>query len=195
MKDLKKKNLIWKYEYNDIREQPIANDFDKLKISYNTKIKPKSFTKCYHKFGDKFDNEKHWDREVYRTLKNRNNHSEDALYKYNLERKEIENRMVKNNNIIEKLKRGLNMAELDMDELNTRNLIQKKKNKDIKIREKMKNENEKKHLKYNPQMIESNMNDNDENENDENDESEEELTFEQKMDLHNKYCKLLFKID
>ena len=32
------------------------------------------------------------------------------------------------------------------------------------------------------------MNDNDENENDEN---EEELTFEQKMDLHNKYCKLL----
>jgi len=36
------------------------------------------------------------------------------------------------------------------------------------------------------------MNDNDENENDEN---EEELTFEQKMDLHNKYCKLVFKID
>ena len=50
----------------------------------------------------------------------------------------------------------------------------------------------KKHLKYNPQIIESNMNDNDENENDEN---EEELTFEQKMDLHNKYCKLVFKID
>ena len=35
----------------------------------------------------------------------------------------------------------------------------------------------KKHLKYNPQIIESNMNDNVENENDEN---EEELTFEQK---------------
>ena len=39
------------------------------------------------------------------------------------------------------------------------------------------------------------MNDNDENEIDENDESEEELTFEQKMDLHNKYCRLIFKID
>ena len=54
----------------------------------------------------------------------------------------------------------------------------------------MKNE---KTFRYNPQIIESNMNDNDEN--DENDESEEELTFEQKMDLHNKYCKLVFKID
>ena len=98
--------------------------------------------------------------------------------------------MPKNKNVINKLKRGLNMVEPDMDELNIRNLIQKKKNKDIKIRAKMKNE--KKHLKYNPQIIESNMNDNDENENDEN---EEELTFEQKMDLHNKYCKLVFKID
>ena len=55
------------------------------------------------------------------------------------------------------------MVEPDMDELNMRNLIQKKKNKDIKIRAKMKNENEKKHLKYNPQKIESNMNDNVEN--------------------------------
>ena len=64
-------------------------------MSYNTKIKPKSFTKYYHKFGDKFDNDKHMDREVYRTLKNRNNRSEDALYKHNLERKEIENRNIK----------------------------------------------------------------------------------------------------
>ena len=29
----------------------------------------------------------------------------------------------------------------------------------------------------------------------ENDKTEGELTLEQKMDLHNKYCKLLFKID
>ena len=85
------------------------------------------------------------------------------------------------------------MVEPDMDELYIRDLILKKKYKYIKIRAKIKNENEKKHLKYNPQIIESNMNDNDEN--DENDESEEELTFEQKMDLHNKYCKLVFKID
>ena len=92
-----------KYEYSDIRDQSIANDFDKLKISYNTKIKPKSFTKYYHKFGDKFDNDKHWDGEVYSTLKYRNNRSEDALYKYNLERKEIKNSMVKNNNVINKL--------------------------------------------------------------------------------------------
>ena len=84
------------------------------------------------------------DIEVYITLKNRNNRHEDALYKYNLERKEIENRMVKYNNVINKLKRGLNMVEPDMDELNIRDLIQKKKNKDIKIRAKMKNENEKK---------------------------------------------------
>ena len=35
------------------------------------------------------------------------------------------------------------MVELDMDELNIRNLIQKKKNRDIKIRTEMKN---KKHL-------------------------------------------------
>ena len=160
-----------------------------MKISYNTKIKPKSFTKNYHKFQK---NDKHWDREVYGTIKNRNNRSEDALYKYNLERKEIENRMPKNKNVINKLKRGLNMVEPDMDELNIRNLIQKKKNKDIKIRAKIKNENEKKHLKYKSQVIESNMNDNDEN--DENDESEEELTFEQKIDLKNKYSKLLYKI-
>ena len=76
-----------KYEYSDIRDQSIANDFDKLKTSYNTKIKPKSFTKYYHKFGDKFANDKHLDGEVYRTLKNGNNRSEYALYKYNLEMK------------------------------------------------------------------------------------------------------------
>ena len=35
------------------------------------------------------------------------------------------------------------------------------------------------------------MNNNDENENDEN---KEELTFEQKMDLHNKYCRLVYKL-
>ena len=163
-----------------------------MKISYNTKIVPKSFTKHYHKVGDKFDNDKHWDREVYRTLKNRNNSSEEALYKYNLERKEIENRMPKNNNVINKLKRGLNMVEPDMDELNIRNLIQKKKIKISKYEQKIKMKM-KKHLKYKPQIIESNMNeDDDENENDEN---EEELTFEQKMDLHNKYCRLIFKID
>ena len=128
-----------KYEYNDILDQSIANDFNKLKISYNTKIKPKSFNKYYHKFADKFYDDKHWNREVYITLKNRNNSSEDALYKYNLERKEIENKMPKNNNVINKLKRGLNMVEPDMDELNIRDLIQKKKNKDIKIRAKIKN--------------------------------------------------------
>ena len=120
MKDLKTKNLIWENMNIAIQE----NDFDKLKISYYTKIKPISFTKYYHKFGDKFDNDKHWDIEVYSTLKYRNNRSEDALYKYNLERKEIENRMPKNNNVINKLKRGLNMVEPDMDELNIRNLIQ-----------------------------------------------------------------------
>ena len=89
------------------------------------------------------------DREVYRTLKNRNNRSEDALHKCNLERKDTENRMPKNNNVINKLKRGLNMVEPDMDELNIRNLIQKKKNKNIKMRAKMKNENEKQHLNIN----------------------------------------------
>ena len=35
----------------------------------------------------------------------------------------------------------------------------------------------------------------DDDENDKNDENEEELTFEQKMDLHNKYWRLIFKID
>ena len=50
-----------------------------------------------------------------------------------------------------------------------------------------------KHLKYKPQIIESDMNEDDENENDENE--EEEQTFEQKMDLHNKDCRLLSKID
>ena len=49
--------------------------------------------------------------------------------------------MPKNNNVINKLKRGLNMVEPDMDELNIRDLIQK--NKDIKIRAKIKDENEK----------------------------------------------------
>ena len=129
-----------KYEYNDILDQSIANEFNKLKISYNTKIKPKTFNKYYHKFADKFYDDKHWDREVYKSLKNVNNSSEDALYKYNLERKEIENRMPKNKNVINKLKRGLNMVEPDMDELKIRDLIQKKKNKDIKIRAKIKNE-------------------------------------------------------
>ena len=47
--------------------------------------------------------------------------------------------MPKNKNVINKLKRGLNMVEPDMDELNIRDLIQKKKNKDIKIRAKIKN--------------------------------------------------------
>ena len=57
----------------------------------------------------------------------------------------------------------------------------------------------KKHLKYKgsprvaglprerPQIIDSNMSEND-------DENEEELTFEQKMDLHNKYCRLVYKL-
>ena len=48
----------------------------------------------------------------------------------------------------------------------------------------------KKHLKYKPQIIESNMNE----DGDENDENEGELTFEQKIDLKNKYSKLLHKI-
>ena len=83
------------------------------------------------------------------------------------------------------------MVELYMDELNIRNLIQKKKNKDI-IRAKMKNENEKKHFKYNPQIIESNTNeDNDENENDEN---EEELTLEQKWIYIISIVKLYLKL-
>ena len=48
--------------------------------------------------------------------------------------------MPKNNNAINKLKRGLNMVEPDMDDLNIRNLIQKKK---IKISKCEKNQNEK----------------------------------------------------
>ena len=48
----------------------------------------------------------------------------------------------------------------------------------------------KKHLKYKPQIIESNMNE----DGDENDENEEELTFEQKIDFKNKYSKLRYKI-
>jgi len=127
-----------KYEYNDILDQSIANDFNKLKISYNTKIKPKTFNKYYHKFADKFYDDKNWDREVYKTLKNKNNSSEEALYKYNVERKEIENRMPKNKNVINKLKRGLNMVELDMDELNIRTLIQKRKIKISKYEQKLK---------------------------------------------------------
>ena len=70
------------------------------------------------------------------TVRYRNNRSEDALYKYNLERKEIENKLNKNNmnnnNAINKLNRNFNV------EWNINELIQKRKIKISKYEQKLK---------------------------------------------------------